>query len=552
MPTVNPARQALAIATHARKLWGLKTDAALHSAGAPLPEARPAVTAAASAAREAADLCYGCLSALLAAAEANGYRSSEAPAGCDGRVTNGGGVDSACRSSQAPAFCSSDGVDARIIQSSEALTGCASNASVVDANIIAEARLEMATLLATEAAILRCAGGGVRMGSGAHVVSGSQASSGAHVGSGVANGSVRVGAAELLASEGASGGGDAMGKGSSAAHLQVLRTGHYVTSRAALCEAISVLSRSAAGGSLGRGERAAGTVSEGMDVEVVGSRGARASATNSMARGVEVVVNVGERALATNWNARGVEVVINVGERDAVTGTEDMDMDVDVVPPAAEPPRDPSVSFASRLLLGCSRRELGDGAASVWLGDLLAAAQLSSAVHPNAESLAFTELGVGMLEQLQAGQANPAELERLVLELDTGGLGALLHAGGDRRSQAPGVGAADAGSPAAAVGGGGAARVGGGAGMDAPGASGRAGGRFSPAVALCIEFCEQSLVRALQLNPWQHRARLALARLCWSIHSQPRPAMEQLQDLISMGRGKNSVFFNMYQVTPSL
>lgn len=403
MPPVPPPRQALAIATHARKLWGLKIDAALHSAGAPQAEARAAVAAAASMAHEAADLCHGCLTALLSAAE----------------------VDD----------------------------------EVVDADILAEVRLEMGTLLATEAAILRCSG------------------------SGVVTGSVLVG-------EGGDGGGGATGRGVTA-NLQVLRTGHCATNRAALCEAILVLSPSSAGSSVGEGKRAVVGDSEEMDIEAVHA--------------------------------------------------------------AAKSPRDASVSFASRLLLGCARRDLGDAPVSVWLADLLAAAQLASAVHHNAESLALTELGVGLVDQLVAGQAGPADLERLAIELDTDGLCELLNVGGDRRFQLAkdangAVGERDTGLADASVGEstGSAARVGG-VGLDEPNAPGWAGGRFNPAVACCVDVCEQLLVRALQLNPWQHRARLALARLCWSVLSQPHLALQQLHDLISMGRGKSSAFFNMYQ-----
>jgi len=53
-------------------------------------------------------------------------------------------------------------------------------------------------------------------------------------------------------------------------------------------------------------------------------------------------------------------------------------------------------------------------------------------------------------------------------------------------------------------------------------------------------------VRALQKNPWQHRARLTLSRFHWSILGNPQLALLQLRDLVTMGRGKNGLFFNMY------
>ena len=110
---VQPARVLLSIGVHARKLWSLKVDAALHDPAAPLATWRQSVLGASAAASDAARLAHGCLCLLVdALPPPREAQTIAAP----------------------PAWCGQPGGFARVW---------------------AHARLELAMLLSTEAALLR-------------------------------------------------------------------------------------------------------------------------------------------------------------------------------------------------------------------------------------------------------------------------------------------------------------------------------------------------------------------------------------------------------------
>lgn len=406
LAAVSSARQALSIAAYARKLWGLKVDATFNFASAANEENRAAGAPAAMAARKAADMCFGCLTALLSAP--------------------------------------------REMQSSLP-------DSLVDASVRAEAKLELGTLLAAEATVLRWAAASPKS-----VIASDERSAPV-----CADGSENH---------------DASGSAPRGLALEFLRSNHHASCEDALRAVMLLFS-----GQLG-----------GCDDSFV-------------AGGDSLVGN-------------------SVPTRSAKTES----MDVNDTKSSSDATIDPSVIFASHLLLGCAQRDSKAVDPKTWLRELCLATSLATSQHDNCESRALTELGIGLLQEIETRVGDYPALNELSLAMDASGVSELiLPSSKDSQEESPpqtirsdchdhGAGGCSVSSAKD---------------LSPCGSDGRR----------CIAACEQTLIRALQKNPWQDRARLALARLSWRVRAEMQPALDQLQDLITMGRGKYGAFFNMYQ-----